>query len=77
MTRVLVTGASGGIGAAIAGALAARGATIVLHYQSSRAAAEASLRPLPGAGHELVQADLTDPAAVERLWREADALRPI
>ena len=77
MTRVLVTGASGGIGAAIAGVLAARGATIVLHYQSNRAAAEATLRPLEGAGHELLQADLTDPAAVERLWHDADARHPV
>lgn len=73
MTRVLVTGASGGIGAAIAGVLAARGATIVLHYQSNRPAADAALRPLAGSGHELVQADLTDPQAIERLWRDVDA----
>lgn len=77
MTRVLVTGASGGIGAAIASTLAGRGATVVLHYQSNRAAAEAVLRPLPSAGHELVQGDLTDAAAVERLWRDADAPHPI
>jgi 3-oxoacyl-[acyl-carrier protein] reductase len=77
MTRVLVTGASGGIGAAISRSLAARGAGIVLHYQSNRAAAEATLRPLQGTGHELVQADLTDPAAVERLWHDADAQQPI
>jgi 3-oxoacyl-[acyl-carrier protein] reductase len=77
MNRVLVTGASGGIGAAIASVLAARGATIVLHYQSNRAAAQASLRSLAGSGHEILQADLTDPAAVERLWHDADARQPI
>jgi len=77
MTRVLVTGASGGIGAAIASVLAARGATIVLHYQSNRAAAEGALRALKGAGHGLVQADLTDPGAIERLWHDVDARRPI
>lgn len=77
MTQVLVTGASGGIGTAICAALARRGATVVLHYASGGAAAEAARRALPGDGHTLVQADLTDPAAVERLWREADARRPI
>jgi len=77
MTRVLVTGASGGIGAAIASGLAARGASIVLHYQSNRTAAEASLRSLEGSGHELVQADLTDPGAIERLWRDIDGRHPL
>jgi len=77
VNRVLVTGASGGIGTAIASVLAARRATIVLHYQSNRAAAEASLRSLAGSGHELLQADLTDPAAIERLWHDADARHPI
>ena len=77
MTRVLVTGASGGIGTAICAALAARGASLVLHYQSGRAAAEAARGNLPGEGHVILQADLTDPSAIERLWREADAGRPI
>lgn len=75
--HVLVTGASGGIGAAIVRALAARGASVVLHYQSDRASAETTRRALGGGGHELVQADLADPAAVERLWREAEARHPV
>ena len=74
---VLVTGASGGIGAAICKTLAARGVTLVLHYQSDRAAAEATQRQLPGEGHRLAQADLSDPAAIERLWREACAPGPV
>lgn len=73
MTHILVTGASGGIGAAICKALAARGTTVALHYGSDRAAAEAVRRQLPGAGHTLIQADLRDPAAVQRLWLEACA----
>jgi 3-oxoacyl-[acyl-carrier protein] reductase len=77
MTRVLVTGASGGIGSAICAALAARGASLILHYQSGRAAAEAVCGALAGAGHMLVQADLTDAAAIERLWQEANAHQPI
>ena len=77
MTHALVTGASGGIGAAICKALAARGVTLVLHYGSDRTAAEAVRRELPGDGHTLVQADLRDPSAVQRLWLEAGAGRRI
>ena len=77
MRSALVTGASGGIGAAICRVLAARGVSVVMHYQSDRASAEATRRELPGEGHSLIQADLSDPAAIERLWSEASALNTI
>jgi 3-oxoacyl-[acyl-carrier protein] reductase len=77
MTTVLVTGASGGIGSAISKALADRGVTVALHYQSGRDAAEATRRSLKGEGHTLVQADLTDPKSIERLWKETFAHRRV
>ncbi len=72
-TTVLVTGASGGIGAAICHALAQRGAKIILHYRTGGAAAEATQRALPGEGHSLIQADLGDPGQPARLWQELSA----
>jgi 3-oxoacyl-[acyl-carrier protein] reductase len=66
----LVTGASRGIGTAIAVALAARGVRIALHYHTHRAAADAALARLPGTGHALFRADLADPAATFAMWDE-------
>ena len=43
----VVTGASKGIGAAIAKALAAEGAAVVVNYASSKAGADAWSRPSP------------------------------
>ncbi len=67
--RVLVTGASGGIGSATARGFAAEGARVVVHYNSGRERAEAVAGELDGS--LLAQADLTREADVERLFREA------
>lgn len=72
--RFLITGASGGIGAAIAAALAREGALPVLHWYRNRAGAAAAAQAC-GAGALLVQADLRDEAQVERMYREATAQR--
>jgi len=74
---VLVTGASGGIGASICHAAAGRGARVILHYRSDRAAVEATQRELPGEGHALIQGELGDPAEDSRLWQEASAVHRI
>jgi 3-oxoacyl-[acyl-carrier protein] reductase len=77
VSNILVTGASGGIGAAICKALARRGVTVVLHYQADRAAAQATRQAMEGGGHTIIQADLGNPESIERLWQEASALRRI
>jgi 3-oxoacyl-[acyl-carrier protein] reductase len=66
--RVLVTGASGGIGSACVAAFAAEGAEIVAHYHQGRDRAEAL------GNVELVQADLTREDEVDRLFTEAGDL---
>ncbi|MCX5518919.1 SDR family NAD(P)-dependent oxidoreductase [Kaistia defluvii] len=69
----LVTGGAGGIGAAIARALAAAGATVVVGYNASAAAAEALAASLPGAGHRALAAPVTDTAAIGRLAAEVES----
>jgi 3-oxoacyl-[acyl-carrier protein] reductase len=58
-----VTGGSRGIGAAIASALAGRGARVAVHAGRDLAAAEAVARSLAGTGHLAVVGDLADPDA--------------
>jgi NAD(P)-dependent dehydrogenase (short-subunit alcohol dehydrogenase family) len=63
---VLVTGASRGIGRAIARAFAEAGDRVAVHHGSSPDRAEDVRRQLPGEGHVVVQADMGDAEAVRR-----------
>jgi 3-oxoacyl-[acyl-carrier protein] reductase len=66
---VVVTGASGGIGAACARAFAAEGARVLVHHHRGEERARALADELGGA--PLARADLTDEAEVDRLFADA------
>src|SRR6266478_2205514 len=68
----VVTGASKGIGAGIAKALAAEGAGVVVNYASSKEGADRVVAEIAGKGGKAVavQADLAKPADVTRLFAE-------
>ena len=68
----LVTGASKGIGAAIAQVLAAAGARVVVNYASSRAGAERVVSAIQAAGGQAlaIGADVANAVEVERLMTE-------
>jgi len=68
---VLLTGASKGIGAAIAATLGAAGAHLVAHYHSDRQGAEVATQGIPTERVRLIGADLGKTTDVDRLWSEA------
>ncbi len=72
---VLVTGASGGIGRAIALAFGQAGCRVALHYNahSEPAIETTKLIVKQGGTAEAFGADLTDEAQVERLFRECES----
>ena len=70
---VLVTGASRGIGAAVARAFAQAGDRVAVHYGTSAASAHAVAGSLAGSGHVVVGADLTDAQAVRGMVDSAAA----
>ena len=69
----LVTGASTGIGAAVARAFAAEGMRVAVHYNSSADAASQVVTDITAAGGSAfaVQADVRDSAAIRRVVQES------
>ncbi len=73
--RVLLSGATGGLGRAIAAALAGEGAALVLSSRKEDQLRELAAE-LPGGAdrHDVVVADLAEPAAAERLVHDSGDL---
>src|SRR3954469_8072479 len=69
----VVTGASKGIGAGIAKALAAEGASVVVNYSSSKEGADRVVSEIVGGGGKAVavQGDVAKASDVQRIFTEA------
>ncbi len=68
---ILVTGASKGIGAAIAASLGRDGASVIAHYGGDEAGARAAVADIPEDRKTLLQADLSALGNADALWEEA------
>jgi NAD(P)-dependent dehydrogenase (short-subunit alcohol dehydrogenase family) len=64
---VLVTGASRGIGKAIAQMFAQHGARVAVHYHRNETAARTTLTALPNGPHMIIQADIKNAESVQQM----------
>jgi len=71
--RILVTGASRGIGAAIAKSLGEAGAHVIAHYGTFAEGAKEALQGVPDNRKTFVSADLSIPGAGREIWQKAIA----
>ena len=69
---VLITGAAGGIGKALCDLFASANAKIILHYNSNREKAESIMSQLPDNEHIIVQADLSNPDNIKKMFNQID-----
>ena len=67
MKTAVITGASGGIGSAIARRLAKDGFTVVVGYHTAADRADQLLADLPGPGHRAARISVLDPASLDEL----------
>ena len=74
--RVLVTGASGGLGAAIAKKLGSLDARVIVHYNTRHEGALATAAAIGGACDGIVQCDFRDRDAIDAMWADVDAIWP-
>lgn len=69
---VLVTGASRGIGKAVALRFAESGAKVIVHYHQNKQKAEQVLASLSGDGHDIAQANISDSNSVQKLVNDIE-----
>jgi len=69
--KILVTGASRGIGRAVATAFAAKGGKVAINFRNNEKSASETLNSLDGGGHVLVQTDVSVPDGARRAVEES------